>query len=97
MIPTRSLLGGLIRLLAWTEDSESPHAEEKPKRGEEDFFSSYESCYALLAEIPPDELLDTARGAGIDPEGKSRMELVKLLFSEPGPEAEPEKAVPVES
>jgi len=77
------LLGGLFRLLAQTE---APAAEE-PKNGGYDFFSSYESCYALLAEIPQDELLETARGAGIDPEGKSRMELVKELFGGTGPNA----------
>lgn len=45
------------------------------------YFASFSSCYALLSEIPLEELLETARMRGIDTGNKSKLELVKELYS----------------
>ncbi len=45
------------------------------------YFASFGSCYALLAEIPLEELLETARAAGVATAGKTKLELAKELFS----------------
>ncbi len=49
--------------------------------GDDAYFASFSSCYALLSEIPAEELLATAQAAGIAVENKSKLDLVKELFS----------------
>lgn len=47
---------------------------------ETDFFSSYELCYAILAEASLEELQNDARTLGIDPAGKSKYELARIVY-----------------
>ncbi|MBN1827599.1 MAG: hypothetical protein JW884_00430 [Deltaproteobacteria bacterium] len=48
---------------------------------EEKFFSSTKYCYAAISELTTEELYDAAREKGIDPEGKSKLELARVVFS----------------
>lgn len=48
---------------------------------EENFFSSTKYCYAAISELTTEELYDAARQKGIDPEGKSKLELARVIFS----------------
>jgi hypothetical protein len=49
-----------------------------------EFFSSYESSYALTLNYPDDILLESARMEGIEIEGRERLEIVKELFLKKG-------------
>jgi UDP-glucose 4-epimerase len=48
---------------------------------EEEFFSSTKYCYAAISELTTEELCDAARQRGIDPKGKSKLELVSVIYS----------------
>jgi hypothetical protein len=50
----------------------------------DEFFSSYESSYALTLAYPDEILLETARRHGIPTEGRSKNEIVKELFLKTG-------------
>lgn len=45
-----------------------------------DYFSSYESCYAILAEVSLEELQEDARKLGINTEGKDKYQIAKLVY-----------------
>ncbi len=47
------------------------------------YFSSYESCYAFLAEASLEELQEDARQLGLDPAGKDKYEIAKMIFRTP--------------
>mgnify|MGYP007128626083 CR=1 FL=1 len=50
------------------------------------YFSSYESCYALLAETSLEELQADARKLGLDPSGKDKYQLAREIYGRfPGP------------
>jgi hypothetical protein len=44
------------------------------------YFASYESCYAFLAEASLEELQEDARQLGLDPAGKDKYEIAKMMF-----------------
>lgn len=50
----------------------------------ESFFDSYESSYALTLAYPDEILIESARAAGIETEGRERIDIVKELFSRQG-------------
>ncbi len=56
-------------------------AQRDEAMGDDPYFASFSSCYALLSEIPMEELLATARAVGVATEGRSKLELAKILFS----------------
>jgi hypothetical protein len=58
--------------------------EAKQKEEFDRFFDSYESSYALTLAYPDEILLETARGAGIETEGREKTEIVKELFKKKG-------------
>lgn len=62
--------------------------EEKKREDDlEDFFSSYESSYALTLNYPDDIIFESARRAGIPTEGREKIEIVKELFLRQGGES----------
>jgi hypothetical protein len=63
---------------AWLQEPASPGEAAKE---DDPYFASFSNCYALLSEIPTEELLETAKAAGIATENKSKLDLVKELFS----------------
>lgn len=44
------------------------------------YFSSFESCYAFLAEASLEELQEDVRQLGLDPTGKDKYQIAKLIF-----------------
>jgi len=44
------------------------------------YFSSFESCYAFLAEASLEELQEDARQLGLDPTGKDKYQIAKSIF-----------------
>ncbi|HWQ61450.1 MAG TPA: hypothetical protein VN521_04020, partial [Negativicutes bacterium] len=63
---------------AWLKE---PAVQDDEAKGADPYFASFSNCYALLSEIPLEELLVTARAAGFATENKSKLELAKELFS----------------
>lgn len=47
----------------------------------QEFFASHERCYALLAEIPHEDLVREAQATGIDPDGRTKLELARAIFT----------------
>lgn len=45
-----------------------------------EYFASYESCYAFLAEVSLEELQQDAISLGIDPTGKDKYAIARLIF-----------------
>jgi hypothetical protein len=76
----RGFFRDLLRQGARTVAAFNEGREEMRLRQErEAFFSSYESSYAMT--LCEDEvLLDSARMAGIETEGRDRLEIAKELF-----------------
>lgn len=76
---TQDLLGVILEVkellsFDFTED-EQKGAEKK------DYFTSFESCYAFLAEVPLEDLQNAALEKGIAIEGKTKFQLAKELYS----------------
>lgn len=44
------------------------------------YFSSFDNCYALMAEMSTEEVLETAKARGVDIGNKSKMELIREMF-----------------
>jgi hypothetical protein len=82
----RSFLGNLFKELV--KDSVAAFGDGCEKAREEEdfdnFFSSYESSYALTLCYPDDILMETARNAGIECEGREKIDIVKDLFRKKG-------------
>ena len=57
------------------------YGEAREKQERDSFFDSYESSYALSLAYPDEILIESARRAGIEVEGKDRLEIVKELFA----------------
>lgn len=72
----------LAKELQEWQDDEASTASPSPAA---DYFASYETCYAFLAEVSLEELQQDALRMGIDFAGKSKVELARLIF---GHEAE---------
>ncbi len=49
------------------------------------YFSSYESCYAILAETSLEELQADARSLGLDPAGKDKFQLAREIYGRDAP------------
>ena len=59
--------------------------EEARRRREIDsFFESYESSYALTLAYPDEIILETARQAGVETEGREKNDIVRELFEKQG-------------
>lgn len=56
--------------------------ETIPTKEENNYFSSIETCYAFLSEVPMEDLLNEARKRGLPSDGLSKFELAKSLFSD---------------
>lgn len=54
-------------------------AEDKKK--ELKYFRSFKSCYPFLAEVSIEEIRQDAMEMGIDPTGKSKLELARLIYN----------------
>lgn len=54
--------------------------------GEEDkdYFSSFETAYPFLSEVSMKMLYQAAEQVGIDPKGKSKLELAKEVYENRG-------------
>ncbi len=50
----------------------------------DNFFESYESSYPLTLGYPDDILLETAKQAGINTEGREKRAIVRELFEKKG-------------
>jgi hypothetical protein len=59
-------------------------AEARQKEEFDNFFSSYESSYALTLAYPDDILIETAHKNGIATEGRDKIDIVKELFEKKG-------------
>lgn len=55
-------------------------SEEK----ERDYFDSFESAYPFLSEVSMEMLYQAAAQVGIDPAGKSKLELAKEVYEKRG-------------
>lgn len=67
---------------SWTAFQEGQE-EARHNDEQEAFFASYESCYALtLAE--EELIMDSARQAGIQTDGRDNIEVTKELFQKQG-------------
>ncbi|MCF8033208.1 MAG: hypothetical protein K9K66_11695 [Desulfarculaceae bacterium] len=77
----RGFFRDLLRQGAKTVSAFNEGREEQRLKQERDaFFGSYESSYALT--LCEDELLiETAQMAGIETEGKERLDIAKELFA----------------
>ncbi|MCB2192060.1 MAG: hypothetical protein KQI62_10875 [Deltaproteobacteria bacterium] len=80
----RAFFRGLLRQGAKTVAAFNEGREEVRQKHERDaFFGSYESSYALT--LCEDSLLiETAQMAGIETEGRDRLEIAKELFDRQG-------------
>jgi hypothetical protein len=58
--------------------------QAKEKQGFDEYFDSYESSYALTLAYPDEILLETARQAGIETDGRDKKDIVKELFEKKG-------------
>ncbi len=76
----RDLIASLAREIGVIVRSFREGAEETRPPEEPDFFSSYESSYALTLAYPDDIIIESARGMGIEVEGKERIEIVREMF-----------------
>ena len=63
-------------LKEWQEDEALPASPASAN----DYFASYETCYAFLAEVSLEELQQDALRLGIEFAGKSKYELARLIF-----------------
>lgn len=54
------------------------------KRDFDEYFGSYESSYALTLAYPDEILIETARQAGIETDGRDKNEMIKELFEKSG-------------
>lgn len=45
------------------------------------YFRSFKSCYPFLAEVSMEEIQQDAMEMGIDPAGKSKLELARLVYN----------------
>lgn len=52
------------------------------EKSRDEYFSSIDSCYAFLAEVPLEDLQNEAAKRGIPFEGYTKFELAKVLFSD---------------
>lgn len=50
----------------------------------DDFFESYDSSYALTLAYPDDIILESARSAGIEVQGREKKDIVRELFEKHG-------------
>ena len=79
----RDFFKGLLKEGAKTHGrlSRMGFSEARAKQERDSFFESYESSYALSLAYPDEILIESARQAGIEVEGKDRLEIVKELFA----------------
>lgn len=59
---------------------EAGFAEKEPK----DYFDSYETAYPFLNEVTMEMLYQAAEQEGIDPAGKSKLELAREVYRHRG-------------
>ena len=59
-------------------------AEARRREEFDNFFSSYESSYALTLAYPDDILIETAHRNGIITDDRDKMDIVKELFIKKG-------------
>lgn len=58
--------------------------EAEKKERFDRFFESYEASYALTLAYPDEILLESARMAGIETEGRDKKEIVKEMMQKKG-------------
>ena len=58
--------------------------EAREQQDMDDFFSSYESSYALTLNYPDDILIATAIQEGVEVEGRDKNDIAKELFRKKG-------------
>lgn len=65
------------------EDAEAPESKRPHAGPVPGFFESFEQCHTLIAEMRP-FLADAIRDLGIDPRGKSDVELAREIMAHQG-------------
>ena len=73
--------GTWLREALTTPTLEAEVTKEAPPAFADDYFSSIETCYAFLSEVPLEDLQQEAVQRGAPYEGLSKFELAKSLFS----------------
>lgn len=76
---TDLLMKGCRSLVKGFANKNEP-AEADDQAEDLSYFASYESCYAFLAEASLEELQEDARQLGLDPAGKDKYEIAKMIF-----------------
>jgi hypothetical protein len=67
---------------AFSEELAQPPVSDPPHLSADySYFSSFESCYAFLAEVSLEELQQDAYKLGLDPTGKDKYEIAKMLYT----------------
>jgi hypothetical protein len=79
----RRFFGNLFRLLLREARGipQETACEQAVCDDQERFFESYESCYSLALAYPEELMLESARRAGIEVQGRERIDIVRELFS----------------
>lgn len=54
------------------------------KESKKDYFDSFESAYPFLSEVSMEMLFQSAAQLGIDPTGKTKLQLAKLVYENRG-------------
>ena len=75
----RDLINFIVQSLRPVANETRPtQKQDQEKRSA--YFSSYESCYAILAETSLEELQADARTLGLDPAGKDKYQLAIDIY-----------------
>ncbi len=76
-----SFLEGIGQVMSGLDDGVK---QVEAKRNFDEYFDSYESSYALTLAYPDEILIETARQAGIETNGRDKKDIVKELFEKKG-------------
>ena len=78
-LDVKSLFANTIQ--AFSEELSQPPVSDSPNLSADySYFSSFESCYAFLAEVSLEELQQDACKMGLDTTGKNKHEIAKMIF-----------------
>lgn len=77
---TKGLPSYAYRVTEFFVDEAGLKKKEKPQ----DYFSSFETAYPFLNEVTYDMLLQSAAQLGIDPKGKTKLQLAKEVYEKRG-------------
>lgn len=81
----RDLFNFIVESLRSVTKETGPDRKQDPEK-RSTYFSSYKSCYAILAETSLEELQADARKLGLDPGGKDKYQLAREIYGRDMPE-----------